>query len=249
MNYLRSHSWRLQSLALLMSVGIGSLGCAPVDASETEGAEQVLDSNAEGDGRAESGPRAGEPELAEKTAALFGFAACNANQKFELEQAVLGARWLINEALTGFHAAPNRALREKWFGPARSDSGIFELLVQMGNMANDIVRIGVRCEPSNQPLCARNYAYKLEQEGSTLHVCPAYFDYDHNAADYAPNYKVSQVGGLLHELSHFVGTKDYELIWFNLTPNYAASLFMVEWVPDMAMFNADNWRQYLMQVQ
>ena len=212
------HAW---AAALLLA----STGCA------------AIDPDAPGVGEAAS-----SVDVAKQGQALTNAEGqCSDEQWTKILQANAGANWLIERALEDFDTPENLELRRLWFG-ARIDRDIIYKLLDLAEAVRSSVQI--RCDPPDSANCLAvegAYGYHTDQ---TIALCAPYWELDHNQGDY--DFSVSQVGGLLHELTHLTlsqgGTTDFYGYGYVNARNVALG------GNNQAVLNADNWRHYLMQV-
>jgi hypothetical protein len=187
------------------------------------------------------------PEVGAQRAALVSDGTCSTDMWDAIVRANQGADWLLNNALENFNTEENGNLRATWFGsgmdaPDAARDILFRI-VDIRLYTNGSKEVSIHCEPPSDPNCFPGaYAYHLPDE-EVIHLCPDYFTYDHNQGDYDHN-GVSQVGGLLHELSHLDGTSDTYGAY-----GYDACRSLANASTASAINNADTWRYYLMQVQ
>lgn len=189
------------------------------------------------------------PEVVAQSAALVSDGTCSTDMWDAIVRANQGANWLLNNALENYNTPENANLRTAWFGsgldaPDASRDILFRL-IDMRLFTSGQTEVSIHCEPESEPNCRDKpgaYGYHLSNESDVVHLCPLYFTFDHNQGDY--NGGVSQVGGLLHELSHLDGTTDFDGSFYG----YDQCRALANASTSTAIANADSWRYYLMQV-
>jgi hypothetical protein len=188
------------------------------------------------------------PEVAVQRSALLSDGTCSTDMWDAIERANQGANWLLTNAIDNYDTPENGQLRASWFGsgmdaPDASRDILFRA-IDIRLYANGTIPVSIHCEPETETKCFPGaYAYHLPDE-DVIHLCPLYFTFDHNQGDY-DHVNVSQVGGLLHELSHLDGTSDN----YGLFYGYDACRELAASSTATAINNADTWRYYLMQVE
>lgn len=189
------------------------------------------------------------PEVGVQTAALVSDGTCSTDMWDAITRANQGANWLLNNALENINTAQNQALRTTWFGSGQdapnAAQDILFRMIDMRLFTSGQSEVSFHCERAEEPACRDRpgaYAYHLDGESDIIHLCPLYFTFDHNQGDF--NGGVSQVGGLLHELSHLDGTSDFDGSFYGEGPCRA----LARASSATAILNADSWRYYLMQV-
>jgi hypothetical protein len=212
------------AIALLLA----SAGCAGID-----------DAGPQGPASNEK-PRV---EVAGQGQALINAAEqCDSTQWDKILKANSGATWLIERALEDFYTQGNADLRHLWFGSYVENQVMYKLLDLYSLVQSDTA---IRCDPPGSASCVARpgaYAYRDDQ---TIAFCAEYWDFDHNQGDYRLD-DVSQVGGLLHELTHLTATQDPTSDWLGY--GYVNCRKAALGGNNLAVTNADNWRYYLMQV-
>jgi hypothetical protein len=221
----RSFASKKLAWALMVTFGLATQGCAPVDDA---GSDEAVDFT----------------EV--KVATLTNTAGtCTSAQWEAIRHANAGAFWLMQRAANEFHLPANRVLRDRWFGTNRNDSEVRYMLLMLAGIPGSEQQI--KCEPEWSTGCSMPgvYGFHDRTNGGQLTFCPRFFGFDHNVGDTDPSGDgVSQVGGMLHEYAHRAGAFNdglssgygYIAARRNVTRN------------NLPVFQAENWRFYLWQM-